>query len=40
MAAEIELSGVAKRLIDFIVDGETIHFSGYVAEEGGRKICH
>ena len=31
--AEIERFGVGKRLTDFIVHGDKIHFSGYVAEE-------
>ena len=30
--AEIERFGVGQRLTDFIVHGDTIHFSGYVAE--------
>ena len=30
--AEIERFGVGQRLCDFIVHGDTIHFSGYVAE--------
>ena len=37
MVAEIERFGVGKRLTDFIVHGDTIHFSGYVAEEAAGK---
>src|SRR5215204_6240206 len=34
---EIERFGVGKRLTDFIVHGDKIHFSGYVAEEAAGK---
>jgi enamine deaminase RidA (YjgF/YER057c/UK114 family) len=37
VVAEIERFGVGKRLTDFIVHGDTIHFSGYVAEEAAGK---
>ena len=35
--AEIERFGVGKRLTDFIVHGDRIHFSGYVAEDAAGK---
>jgi enamine deaminase RidA (YjgF/YER057c/UK114 family) len=35
--AEIERFGVARRWSDFIVYGDLIHFSGYVAEEAAGK---
>ena len=34
---EIERFGVGKRLTDFIVHGDKIHFSGYVAEAAAGK---
>ena len=34
---EIERFGVGKRLTDFIVHGDKIHFSGYVAEKAAGK---
>jgi hypothetical protein len=34
---EIERFGVGKRLTDFIVHGDKIHFSGYVAEGAAGK---
>jgi enamine deaminase RidA (YjgF/YER057c/UK114 family) len=35
--AQIERFGVGRRWTDFIVHGETIYFSGYVAEEAAGK---
>lgn len=35
--AEIERFGVGRRLTDFIVHGDRIHFSGYVAEAAAGK---
>ena len=35
--AEIERFGVGKRWSDFIVHGDTVYFSGYVAEEAAGK---